>query len=174
MFGLDLHLGRDFVGIEFRDVESVVQVRTTRIWRTAIDSLDPAVVQGVMDAATLVRVWMEHLEDTPALRVGRKGIEDRAALWVGVFVDDGGWDRGCRGIIVSLRLEPVEKCIPPFEEYSIVDFVLTRALPWVTAQAHGHEEDAARPDVQFRGVIVLVMRQNLGRDIRFRATDARC
>lgn len=90
MLGLNLHLGGDLMGVEFRDVESVGQVCTVGLRRTAVDALDPAVVQGVADAASLVRVGVEHFEDTPTLRVGGQGVEDGSALRIGVFVDDGG------------------------------------------------------------------------------------
>lgn len=94
VFGLDLHLGRDFVGVELGNIEAIGQSQTSRIGRTAIDALDPAIVQSVTNAAPLVRVGMEHFENAPALRMGWEGVEYRSTLRVCILVDAGGWSWG--------------------------------------------------------------------------------
>lgn len=90
MFGLDLHLGRDFVGVELGDIKAIGQSQTLRIGGTAIDALDPAIIESVTNAAPLVRVGMEHFENASALRMGRERIENGPALRICVLVDTGG------------------------------------------------------------------------------------
>lgn len=103
MLGLDLHLRRHPVGIQLGHINAVGQYGAMSLWRAAIDPSDPAIIQGVLDTASLFRNRMEHLEYTSALRVRWQGVEYRPALRICVLVD--------RRILKSL-----EKRFPAFQE----------------------------------------------------------
>src|SRR5271154_4280065 len=98
MLGLHMHLGRGLAALFARDVEAAgrhLALAGQRLRRAALDLLDPAVGQRVVDGAALVWVRVQHLEDAALLAVVRQRGEQGPALRVGVLVDRG-WIRGAR------------------------------------------------------------------------------
>lgn len=151
VFRLHLHLGRHSMAAYFADINAIhsatsiaMPIRMSKIAalsrhgfgfrRTAINTLDPAIMQCVVNGTSPIWIRMQHLQDTSPLRIRMQTREHRSALREVDLID--------RSVF-----EPDQKCIPALAEHSVVEFVLIGALPGIAVVHQRHEEDAAGPNI---------------------------